>query len=72
MAAYSDLIRVNPIFCVIDKVKSYGKKFNRSEVKMTGGNYVKCADWETYLCFEEFNSRNWGMCHNFANLICSK
>ena len=38
MAPYSDLIYVNPIFCVIDKVKSYGKKFKKSEVRMTGGN----------------------------------
>ena len=38
MAPYSDLIYVNPIFCVIDKVKSFGKKFKKSEVRMTGGN----------------------------------
>ena len=72
MAPYSDLICVNPIFCVINKVKSYGKKFKRNEVRMTGGNSVKWADWEMYLYFAEFNWRNWGMCQNFANLICSK
>ena len=36
MAPYSDFICVNPIFCVIDKVKSYGKIFMRKrEVRMT-------------------------------------
>ena len=38
VAPYSDLICVNPIFCLINKVKSYGNKFKRSEVRMTGGN----------------------------------
>ena len=49
MAPCSDLICVNPIFYVIDKVKSYGKKFKRSEVRMTDSNQVKCADCEIYL-----------------------
>ena len=31
MVPYSDLICDNPIFCVIDKVKSYWKKFQKSE-----------------------------------------
>ena len=36
MAPYSDFIYVNPIFCVIDKVKSYGKIFMRKrEGRMT-------------------------------------
>ena len=36
MAPYSDFICVNPIFCVIDKVKSYGKIFMRKrEGRMT-------------------------------------
>ena len=72
MAPCSDLICVNPIFYVIDKVKSYGKKFKRSEVRMTDSNQVKCADCEIYLYFTEFNCTNWGMCQSFANFICSK
>ena len=36
MALYSDFICVNPIFCVIDEVKSYGKIFMRKrEGRMT-------------------------------------